>query len=76
MTYSLNIQNHLEITNFIMTTSYQTYKLGDFKLKSGGVIPDAQIAYKTIGDPSLPAIINPTWWSGCKDTFSAKASVY
>jgi len=43
---------------------YQTYKLGDFRLKSGGEIPDAFIAYKTLGDPSLPAIIYPTWYSG------------
>ncbi|KAL0259670.1 polynucleotide adenylyltransferase [Diplodia seriata] len=28
---------------------YSTYKLGDFKLKSGGLIPDAFIAYKTFG---------------------------
>jgi homoserine acetyltransferase len=44
---------------------YETYKLGNFKLKSGGEIPDAFIAYKTLGDPSLPAIIYPTWYSGC-----------
>ncbi|KAI4697012.1 uncharacterized protein J4E84_000136 [Alternaria hordeiaustralica] len=43
---------------------YQTYRLGNFKLKSGGEIPDAFIAYKTLGDPSLPAIIYPTWYSG------------
>ena len=35
---------------------YQTYKLGTFKLKSGEEIPDAFIAYKTLVDPSLPAI--------------------
>ncbi|KAJ4373147.1 hypothetical protein N0V83_003438 [Neocucurbitaria cava] len=46
------------------TEDYQTYKLGNFKLKSGGEIPDAVIAYKTLGDPSLPAIIYPTWYSG------------
>ncbi|KAF2025739.1 homoserine acetyltransferase [Setomelanomma holmii] len=43
---------------------YEVYKLGDFKLKSGGEIPDAFIAYKTLGDPSLPAVIYPTWYSG------------
>jgi homoserine acetyltransferase len=43
---------------------YQIYKLGNFKLKSGGEIPDAFIAYKTLGDPSLPAVIYPTWYSG------------
>lgn len=47
-----------------MANDYETYKLGDFKLKSGGEIPDAFIAYKTLGDPSLPAIIYPTWYSG------------
>ncbi|KAH7055847.1 homoserine acetyltransferase family protein [Macrophomina phaseolina] len=43
---------------------YSTYNLGDFKLKSGGTIPDAFIAYKTFGDPSLPAVIYPSWYSG------------
>lgn len=47
-----------------MTDDYQTYKLGNFKLKSGGELPDAFIAYKTLGDPSSPAIIYPTWYSG------------
>ncbi|KAF2194554.1 homoserine acetyltransferase family protein [Zopfia rhizophila CBS 207.26] len=47
-----------------MAGDYETYKLGNFKLKSGGEIPDAFIAYKTLGDPSLPAIIYPTWYSG------------
>lgn len=49
---------------------YETYKLGNFKLRSGGEIPDAFIAYKTLGKPSLPAIIYPTWYSGCWYTFS------
>jgi homoserine acetyltransferase len=48
-----------------MSDDYQTYKLGTFALKSGGEIPDAFIAYKTLGDPSLPAVIYPTWYSGC-----------
>ncbi|KAF2864986.1 Alpha/Beta hydrolase protein [Massariosphaeria phaeospora] len=43
---------------------YQNYKLGSFKLKSGREIPDAFIAYKTLGDPSSPAVIYPTWYSG------------
>ncbi|KAH3916772.1 hypothetical protein HBI56_049990 [Parastagonospora nodorum] len=47
-----------------MADDYQTYKLGNFSLSSGGEIPDAFIAYKTLGDPSLPAIIYPTWYSG------------
>jgi len=44
--------------------SYDTYKLGDFTLKSGEKIPDAEIAYRTFGDPKNPAIIYPTWYSG------------
>ncbi|KAF2815859.1 homoserine acetyltransferase family protein [Mytilinidion resinicola] len=47
-----------------MTDQFDTYKLGNFKLKSGGEILDAYIAYKTFGDPSLPAIIYPSWYSG------------
>jgi homoserine O-acetyltransferase len=47
-----------------MGNDYETYQLGTFKLKSGGEIPDAFIAYKTLGDPSLPAVIYPTWYSG------------
>ncbi|PSN74872.1 homoserine acetyltransferase [Corynespora cassiicola Philippines] len=47
-----------------MGDDYQTYKLGNFKLKSGEEIPDAFIAYKTLGDPSLPAVIYPSWYSG------------
>jgi hypothetical protein len=50
-----------------MADDYQTYKLGNFSLSSSGEIPDAFIAYKTLGDPSLPAIIYPTWYSGCND---------
>lgn len=44
--------------------SYQTYSLGDFSLQNGSTIPQAQVAYKTLGDPSKPAIIYPTWYSG------------
>jgi homoserine acetyltransferase len=43
----------------------QIYKLGDWKLQSGQSIPNAEIAYKTLGDSSLPAVIYPTWYSGC-----------
>ncbi|KAI5198793.1 homoserine O-acetyltransferase [Aureobasidium subglaciale] len=45
-------------------SNFETYELGDFKLKNGKVIPSAKIAYKTFGDRSLPAIIYPTWYSG------------
>ncbi|KAF2714888.1 homoserine acetyltransferase family protein [Pleomassaria siparia CBS 279.74] len=47
-----------------MSNDYETYKLGNFKLKSGGEIPDAFIAYKTFGDRSSPVIIYPSWYSG------------
>ncbi|KAK4969283.1 hypothetical protein LTR66_011705 [Elasticomyces elasticus] len=47
-----------------MADDYETYKLGDFKLKNGGTIPDAHIAYKTFGSKESPAIIYPSWYSG------------
>lgn len=49
-----------------MTSSsdYSTYDLGDFTLQSGQVLKSAWIAYTTLGSPSLPAIIYPTWYSG------------
>ncbi|KAH0423883.1 homoserine acetyltransferase family protein [Colletotrichum camelliae] len=40
------------------------YTLGDFQLQNGEVLPSAWIAYKTFGDPSLPAVVYPTWYSG------------
>lgn len=43
---------------------FDTYSLGDFPLTSGETLPNAVIAYKTYGSPSLPAIIYPTWFSG------------
>jgi len=49
-----------------MADDYKTFKLGDFELKSGESIPNAFIAYKTFGDPSSPAIIYPSWYSGSK----------
>lgn len=49
-------------------SDYETYDLGDFTLQSGESIPSAKIAYKTFGDASKPAIIYPTWYSGCKFT--------
>ena len=48
------------------TAGVQTYKLGDWKLQSGQCILNAQIAYKTFGDPKSPAIIYPSWYSGCE----------
>ncbi|KAK5134516.1 hypothetical protein LTR08_006433 [Meristemomyces frigidus] len=47
-----------------MSAEYQIYSLGDFQLKSGKIIPSAHIAYKTFGDPTRPAIVYPTWYSG------------
>lgn len=43
---------------------YKTHDLGDFKLSSGETLSGAYIAYKTFGEPSLPAIVYPTWFSG------------
>jgi homoserine acetyltransferase len=48
-----------------MGGDYETYKLGDFELESGEVLHDAFIAYRTFGDQNLPAIVYPTWYSGC-----------
>lgn len=45
-------------------TDYKVFSLGDFALQSGATLPNAQIAYKTFGDPSNPVIIYPTWYSG------------
>lgn len=47
-----------------MSQDYNTFALGDWKLKNGGIIPDAKIAYKTFGKASNPAIIYPSWYSG------------
>lgn len=44
---------------------YEIFKLGDWELQSGEKIVDAHIAYKTFGDPKSPAIVYPTWYSGC-----------
>jgi hypothetical protein len=41
------------------------YKPGDWNLQSWESIPDAEIAYKPFGDPKSPAIIYPSWYSGC-----------
>jgi pimeloyl-ACP methyl ester carboxylesterase len=58
---SYQVSKSIHSTNM---SDYETYDLGDFTLQSGEIIPDAKIAYKTFGDPSLPAIIYPTWYSG------------
>lgn len=46
------------------TSFYSTYSLGDFTLRNGTTLPNAHIAYLTLGSPSNPAIIYPTWYSG------------
>ena len=45
-------------------SSVEHFSLGDFELLSGETIPNAQIAYRTYGDPSKPAIVYPTYYSG------------
>lgn len=42
-----------------MSNDFETYALGDFQLKTGGTIPKAEIAFKTFGQSSNPAIIYP-----------------
>ncbi|KAI0532415.1 Alpha/Beta hydrolase protein [Xylaria digitata] len=43
---------------------FKLFNLGDFTLQSGTILRNAYIAYKTFGDPSNPAIVYPTWYSG------------
>ncbi|GAP84069.1 putative homoserine acetyltransferase family protein [Rosellinia necatrix] len=43
---------------------FKVFNLGDFTLQSGIALRNAHIAYKTFGDPSSPAIVYPTWYSG------------
>ncbi len=58
----------LEVSSSKASDGVQTYKLGDWKLQSGLSLPNAHIAYKTFGDPKSPAIIYPSWYSGCELT--------
>jgi homoserine acetyltransferase len=58
----------LDISSSKTGDGKQTYKLGDWKLQSGQSLPNAHIAYKTFGDPKSPAIIYPSWYSGCELT--------
>ncbi|KAG4029079.1 hypothetical protein MFRU_017g00180 [Monilinia fructicola] len=53
-----------KLSSLSLAPGVQTFKLGDWKLQSGREIPDAHIAYRTFGDPSSPAIIYPSWFSG------------
>jgi len=43
---------------------YKTHPLGTFTLQNGATLPSAHLAYLTLGSPSSPAIIYPTWYSG------------
>ncbi|KAI0100814.1 homoserine acetyltransferase family protein [Nemania sp. FL0031] len=43
---------------------FSVFNLGDFTLQSGITLRNAYIAYKTFGNPSNPAIVYPTWYSG------------
>lgn len=65
----MDLLSHL--ANKIMSTGdeYDTFELGDWELQDGGVLPNAHLAYKTYGDPNSPAILYPTWFSGCPLTF-------
>lgn len=46
----------------------ELFHLGDFQLDSGAVLPDAFLAYKQFGDSKKPAIIYPTFYTGCEPT--------
>ena len=50
----------------VAAADYSRFKLGDWKLQSGEVLPKAWIAYKTFGDPGAEGgvILYPTWYSG------------
>ncbi|TIC90094.1 Homoserine O-acetyltransferase [Colletotrichum higginsianum] len=45
-------------------TDIKKFALGDFKLQNGETLSGAWLAYKTFGDPALPAVVYPTWFSG------------
>ena len=55
--------------------AYETFKLGDWDLQCGETLPDAFIAYKTVGDRSSPLIVYPTWYSGCKKALRTDTSL-
>ncbi len=50
-----------------MNQDYKIYNLGDFKLQSGKILPNAQLAYKTYGnlnDSNDNVILLPTFYTG------------
>ena len=49
---------------------YDKYALGDWHLQCGATLLNAHVAYKTFGDPNAPAIVYPTWYSGCSHASS------
>ena len=49
----------------LQNAGVKTYKPGDWSLRLWESIPDAEIAYKPFGGPESPAIIYPSWYSGC-----------
>ena len=57
--------NHLERSLKMPNDDYDKFALGDWHLQCGATLSNAHIAYKTFGDPKAPAIVYPTWYSGC-----------
>ena len=50
-----------------MSEDYSVFELGDFELQSGGVLPDAQLAYKTYGALNASqdnVVVLPTFYTG------------
>ena len=55
---------------------FETYHLGDWPLQSGSTLPKAYIAFKTFGDVKNPAIVYPTWFSGCQNRAALESRSY
>ena len=51
----------------MLNSDFETYELGDWQLQCGSSLRKAHIAYKTFGDVKNPAIVYPTWFSGCQN---------
>ena len=52
-----------------MEETFETFDLGDWELQSGQKLEKAHLTYKTFGQSESPAIVYPTWFSGCKRRF-------
>ena len=63
--YEYTLPKHIEQSHRMSKTDYDSYALGDWHLQCGAALSNAHIAYKTFGDPKAPAIVYPTWYSGC-----------